>query len=139
MELVPEREQSFANEEHCLLMFLAGGLNVLKATDARGGSLKVRLDGEAGFGDGREVFCECSLGVHFRKELCGVENVGFGDLLRRIAWNEFQQSKACGWIFCEWRWGFVGTDGLKEIEKGPFLAEAVTRVGFTAEIVFEKE
>ena len=76
-ELVPEGKESVANEDHGFLMILAGGLDLLKAVDARGGGLEVCLDREASFGDGREAFGECWLGVHFRKELCGIEDVGF--------------------------------------------------------------
>ena len=84
-ELVPERKKGVANEEHGFLMILAGGLNLLKAVDAGGGGLEMCLDREASFGDGREVFGECSLGIHFRKELCGVEDVGFAYFLRWTA------------------------------------------------------
>ncbi len=84
-KLVPEREERAANEEHGLLMVLAGGLNLLKAVDAGGGGLEMCLDREACFGDGREVFGECSPSIHFRKELCGVEDVGFAYVLRWTA------------------------------------------------------
>ena len=84
-ELVPERKECVANEEHGFLMILAGGLDLLKALDACRGGLEVCLDREASFGDGREVFGECWLGVHFRKELCGIEDVGFAYFLRWIA------------------------------------------------------
>ena len=84
-ELVPERKESIANEDHGILMILAGELDLLKAVDTRGGGLEVCLDREASFGDRREAFAECWLGVHFRKELCGIEDVGFAYFLRWIA------------------------------------------------------
>ena len=84
-ELVPEREERVANEDSSFLMIIAGGLNLLKAVDAGGGRLEMCLDREACFGDGREVFGECRSGIHFRKELCGVEDVGFAYVLRWTA------------------------------------------------------
>ena len=138
-ELVPEGKESVANEDHGFLMILAGGLDLVKAVDARGGGLEVCLDREASFGDGREVFGECWLGVHFSKESGRVENVVFRDFLRRISSNKLKKSESRWGIFCEWRRSFKESDGLKEIEKCPFLPKSITGIGLTPEIAFEKE